>query len=140
MKRLLLTLLLVACSGDLVTPVVTTVVGDYQLTAHNDTALPWLLASGPTSTTHISAGVLSLHADSTFTRTNTHTVTLVSDGSVTTTTLTQSGSYTVIDSVVVLEVTSEGVFWRGVASGSALTLTPMANGTPMTDEQWRYER
>jgi hypothetical protein len=67
-------------------------------------------------------------------------VTLASGGSVTTTTLAQSGSYTVIDSVIVLEVTSVGLFWRGVASGSALTLSPMANGAPMTGEQWRYER
>lgn len=130
MKRLLLALLLVACRLDSVSPVVTDVVGDYQLTAHNGTALPLLLASGPTSTTHIIAGVLSLHTDSTFTRTNTHAVTLVSDGSVTTTSFTQSGNYSVIDSVVVLEVTSVGLFWRGVASGSALTLSPMAKVLP----------
>jgi hypothetical protein len=120
MKKLLLTLLtfsLAGCSSyDLTTPTQELLTGRWNLTAVEDKPLPYkIIGSG---TREVTGDMLTLATDGTFTESTTIQITL--NGTVTTQTVLDSGTYEFNSTVVTFHFQSNGTIGSGTMTGKKM--------------------
>ncbi|HXV18377.1 MAG TPA: hypothetical protein VD758_16465 [Gemmatimonadaceae bacterium] len=121
MKKFLIALvsLSLACSSyDLTTPSQDSLTGRWNLTAVNDTPLPYEAPHIGTNKQEIIADVLTLTAPDTFSEAT--TIRITQNGQVTTATVIDSGTYTFNSYVVTFNFHSDGSSGSATLSGRTL--------------------
>jgi len=120
MKKMLLafaTLCIAGCSSyDLTTPTQELLTGKWNLTAVEDKPLPYHIV-GP-GTREVTGDVLTLSTDGTFTESTTIQTTL--NGSTTTQTVLDSGTYDFNSTAVTFHFLSNGTFGSGTLNGKKM--------------------
>ncbi len=120
-------LVLAGCSSyDLTTPTQAILTGKWNLTAVEDKPLPYRII-GP-GTREVTGDVLTLSADGTFTESTTIQTTL--NGSTTTQTVLDSGTYEFNSTAVTFHFQSNGTFGSGTLNGKKMRV--VTSGLPFT--------
>jgi hypothetical protein len=123
MKKIFLAFLTLtlACSNDSTGPTQTSVAGTWNLQSVNGTALPFVLAQTGTNKVEITADVLTVTSSGSFTEIT--TVRTTQNGSATTQTSPDAGSYVLNGNNVTFQFQSDGSVGSGTVAGSTLTVS-----------------
>lgn len=113
--------LTLACSGDSTGPTEASVAGTWNLQSVNGTALPFVIAQTGTNKTEITADVLTVTSSGSFTEITTVRTTL--NGTATTQTVPDAGSYVLNGNNVTFQFQSDGSVGSGTISGNTLTVS-----------------
>jgi hypothetical protein len=113
--------LTLACSGDSTGPTEASVAGTWNLQSINGTALPFVVAQTGTNKVEITGDVLTVTASGSFTEIT--TVRTTQNGTSTTQTVPDAGTYVLNGNNVTFQFQSDGSVGSGTVSGSTLTVS-----------------
>lgn len=113
--------LTLACGGDSTGPTEASVAGTWNLQSVNGTALPFIVSQTGTNKVEITADVLTVTSSGSFTEITTLRTT--QNGTATTQTVADAGSYVLNGNNATFQFQSDGSIGSGTVSGSTLTVS-----------------